>query len=189
MIAPAEAIASVPEELSAVEAAPLMCAGITPFNCLRLSENRARDVVAMLGLGRTRASRSSVCREDGLSTIGIARGRDKEPLAIQLGAHHYIDSQTQDPAAELLKFGGAKVILATVTNAEAMSAASGGLAVNGTFMIIGAVPSLQVSPIQLMSGRQSVKSCIQNAIDSQNALVCSFRRRSEEVYRSSSREA
>src|ERR1700730_2409032 len=92
----------------------------------------------------------------GFGTIGIARGKDKEPLAMKLGDHHYIDSQRQDRAAELLKFGGAKVILATVTNAEAMSAASGGLAVNGILMVIG-VPSLQVSRLQLLSGRQSVE--------------------------------
>jgi D-arabinose 1-dehydrogenase-like Zn-dependent alcohol dehydrogenase len=186
MIAPAEAIASVPEELSAVEAAPLMCAGITTFNCLRNSGARAGDVVAVLGLGGLGHLGVQFATKMGFRTIGIARGRDKEPLAIQLGAHHYIDSQSQDPAAELLKLGGAKVILATVTNAEAMSAASGGLAVNGTFMIIGAVPSLQVSPLQLMSGRQSVKSWYSGtAIDSQDTLefsVLSGVRSMNEVY-------
>jgi D-arabinose 1-dehydrogenase-like Zn-dependent alcohol dehydrogenase len=122
----------------------------------------------------------------GFRTIGIARGRDKEPLARDLGAHHYIDSQSQDPAAELLKFGGAKVILATVTNSEAMSAACGGLGTNGTLMIIGAVPSLQVPPIQLLGGRQSVKGWYSGtASDSQDTLsfsVLSGVRSINEVY-------
>src|ERR1700722_7786175 len=157
MTAPAVAVAAVPEELSAVEAAPLMCAGITTFNCLRNSSARAGDVVAVLGLGGLGHLGVQYAVKMGFRTIGIARGKDKEPLARQLGAPHYIDSRSQDPAEELLTFGGAKVILATVTNAEAMSAAAGGLAVNGTLMIIGAVPSLQVAPIQLLSARQSVK--------------------------------
>jgi D-arabinose 1-dehydrogenase-like Zn-dependent alcohol dehydrogenase len=186
MIAPAEAIAMVPEELSAVEAAPLMCAGITTFNCLRNSGARTGDVVAVLGLGGLGHLGVQFAAKMGFRTIGIARGKDKEPLARQLGAHHYIDSQSQDPAAELLKFGGAKVILATVTNGEAMSAASGGLAVNGTLMIIGAVPSLQVSPLQLLSGRQSIKGWYSGtAIDSQDTLsfsVLSGVRAMNEVY-------
>ena len=186
MVAPAEAIAAVPEELSATEAAPLMCAGITTFNCLRCSGARAGDVVAVLGLGGLGHLGVQFAAKMGFRTIGIARGKDKEPLAKKLGAHHYIDSQSQDPAAELLKFGGAKVILATVTNAEAMSAASGGLAVNGTFMIIGAVPTMQIAPLQLLGGRQSVKGWYSGmAIDSQDTLafsVLSGVRAMNEVY-------
>ncbi len=186
MIAPSEAIASVPEELSAVEAAPLMCAGITTFNCLRNSGARAGDVVAVLGLGGLGHLGVQFAAKMGFRTIGIARGTDKEPLARKLGAHHYIDSQSQDPAAELLKLGGAKVILATVTNGEAMSAASGGLSANGTLMIIGAVPTLQVSPLQLLNGRQSVKGWYSGtAIDSEDTLsfsVLSGVRAMNEVY-------
>jgi D-arabinose 1-dehydrogenase-like Zn-dependent alcohol dehydrogenase len=174
MVAPAEAIAAVPEELSAVEAAPLMCAGITTFNCLRNSGARAGEVVAVLGLGGLGHLGVQFAAKMGFRTIGIARGKDKEALARQLGAHHYIDSQTHDPAKELLKFGGAKVILATVTNADAMSAVEGGLAVNGTLMLIGAVPSLQVSPLQLLTFRQSVKGWYSGmAIDSQDTLAFS----------------
>jgi D-arabinose 1-dehydrogenase-like Zn-dependent alcohol dehydrogenase len=174
MVAPAEAIAAVPDELSAVEAAPLMCAGITTFNCLRNSGARAGEVVAVLGLGGLGHLGVQFASKMGFRTIGIARGKDKEPLAKQLGAHHYIDSQTNDPAKELLKFGGAKVILATVTNADAMSAVEGGLAVNGTLMLIGAVPSLQVSPLQLLTYRQSVKGWYSGmAIDSQDTLAFS----------------
>src|ERR1700722_8671124 len=186
MTAPTEAIAAVPDELSAVEAAPLMCAGITTFNCLRNSAARAGDVVAVLGLGGLGHLGVQYAAKMGFRTIGIARGKDKEPLARKLGAHHYIDSQSQDPAAELLKFGGAKVILATVTNAEAMSAVSGGLAGNGTLMLIGAVPTMQVSPLQLLMGRQSVKGWYSGmAIDSQDTLsfsVLSGERAMNEVY-------
>lgn len=186
MVAPAEAVSAVPEELSAVEAAPLMCAGITTFNCLRNSSARAGDVVAVLGLGGLGHLGVQFSVKMGFRTIGIARGKDKEPLARKLGAHHYIDSQSQDPAAELLKFGGAKVILATVTNGDAMSAVAGGLAVNGTMMLIGAVPSLQVSPIQLLTGRQSIKGWYSGmAIDSQDTLafsVLSGVRAMNEVY-------
>src|SRR6202795_798352 len=152
MVAPAKALALVPDELSAVDGAPLMCAGITTFNALRNSGARGGDVVAVLGIGGLGHLGVQFAAKMGFKTIGIARGKDKEPLARKLGAHHYIDTQSQDPAAELLKFGGAKVILATVTNGDAMSAVAGGLAVNGTMMLIGAVPTLQVSPIQLLTG-------------------------------------
>jgi D-arabinose 1-dehydrogenase-like Zn-dependent alcohol dehydrogenase len=186
MVAPAEGIAAIPEELSAVEAAPLMCAGITTFNCLRNSGARSGDVVAILGLGGLGHLGVQYAAKMGFRTVGIARGKDKEPLAMKLGAHHYIDSQSQDPAAELLKLGGAKVILATATNAEAMSAVSGGLGVNGTLMIIGAVQSMQISPIQLLMGRQSVKGWYSGmAIDSQDTLafsVLSGVRAMNEVY-------
>ena len=186
MVAPAEAIAAVPEELSAIEAAPLMCAGITTFNCLRNSGARAGEVVAVLGLGGLGHLGVQFAAKMGFRTVGIARGKDKEPLATKLGAHHYIDSQSQDPAAELLKLGGAKVILATVTNADAMSAAAGGLGANGTLMIIGAVPTLQVASLQLLLLRQSVKGWYSGmAIDSQDTLafsVLSGVRAMNEVY-------
>ncbi len=186
MVAPAEAVAVVPEELSAVEAAPLMCAGITTFNCLRNSGARGGDVVAVLGLGGLGHLGVQYAAKMGFRTVGIARGKDKEPLARKLGAHHYIDSQSQDPAAELLKLGGAKIILATVTNSDAMSAVAGGLAVNGTLMIIGAVPTLQVAPLQLLNGRQSVKGWYSGmAIDSQDTLsfsVLSGVRSMNEIY-------
>ena len=174
MIAPAEAIAAVPQELSAVEAAPLMCAGITTFNCLRNSGARAGEVVAILGLGGLGHLGVQYAAKMGFRTIGIARGKDKESFAKKLGAHHYIDSQSEDPAAELLKLGGAKVILATVTNADAMSAVSGGLAVNGTLMIIGAVPSMQIAPLNLLMGSRSIKGWYSGtSIDSEDTLAFS----------------
>src|SRR5213593_3203198 len=157
MLAPAEALARVPDELSAADGAPLMCAGVTTFNALRNSGARAGDVVAVLGLGGLGHLGVQYAAKMGFRTVGIARGKDKEPLARQLGASVYIDSQAQDPAAELLKLGGAKVILATATSGEAMSAVQGGLAVNGTLLIVGAAPSMQVSPMSLLMGCRSVK--------------------------------
>src|SRR6266566_5077899 len=112
MIAPATALARVPDDLSSVEAAPLMCAGITTFNALRNSGARPGEVVAVLGLGGLGHLGVQFAAKMGFKTIAIARGQDKAPLARQLGAHHYIDSRAEDPAAALQKFGGAKVILA-----------------------------------------------------------------------------
>jgi len=176
MLAPASAVALMPEGLSPVEAAPLMCAGITTFNALRNSGARIGGVVAILGLGGLGHLGVQYAAKMGFLTVAIARGQDKEPLAKKLGAHLYIDSTTQDPAKELLKLGGAEAILATVTNGEAMSAAQGGLAVNGTFMIIGAAESMQVSPLQLLTKCQSVKGWYSGtSIDSQDTLAFSAR--------------
>jgi len=106
--------------------------------------------------------------------VGIARGKDKEPLARELGAYHYIDSQAQDPAAELKKLGGAKVILATVTAGDAMSAVQGGLAPNGKLMVIGAAQSMQVSPLLMIGGKQDIQGWYSgNAVDSQDTLAFS----------------
>jgi D-arabinose 1-dehydrogenase-like Zn-dependent alcohol dehydrogenase len=171
MIAPASAVALLPDELPPVEAAPLMCAGITTFNALRNSGARPGEVVAVLGLGGLGHLGVQFAARMGFHTVAIARGKDKEPLAKKLGASIYIDSQTQDPAAELLKLGGARVILATVTSAEAMSAVQGGLAVNSTLLILGATQSMQVSPLSLLEGRRSVKGWYSGtSIDSQDTL-------------------
>jgi D-arabinose 1-dehydrogenase-like Zn-dependent alcohol dehydrogenase len=174
MTAPAIALARVPEDLSPVEAAPLMCAGITTYNALRNSHSRPGDVVAVLGLGGLGHLGVQYAAKMGFRTVGIARGKDKEPLAQKLGVHHYIDSQAQDPAAELQKLGGAKVILATVTNGDAMSAVQGGLGINGTLIVIGAAESLQVSPLLLIAGCRSIKGWYSGtAMDSQDTLAFS----------------
>jgi len=171
MVAPTIALAHVPEDLSPVEAAPLMCAGITTYNALRNSGARAGDLVAILGLGGLGHLGVQYAVKMGFRTVGIARGQDKAPLAQKLGAHHYIDSQTQDPAAELQKLGGAKVILATVTVGEAMSAVQGGLGLNGTLLIVGAAQSVTVSPLWLLTGCRSVKGWYSGtAADSQDTL-------------------
>ncbi len=119
MVAPAEALALAPDELSAVDGAPLMCAGVTTFNALRNSGARSGDVVAVLGIGGLGHLGVQFAAKMGFKTVAIARGKDKGAFAKELGAHHYIDSQASDPAAELNKLGGAKVVIATVTNAEA----------------------------------------------------------------------
>jgi D-arabinose 1-dehydrogenase-like Zn-dependent alcohol dehydrogenase len=171
MIAPAQALARVPDELSAVDGAPLMCAGVTTFNALRNSGARPGDVVAVLGIGGLGHLGVQFAAKMGFKTVAIARGKDKEPLAKKLGAIHYIDSREKNPAAELNKFGGAKVIIATVTNADAMTAALGGLAPNGVLMVIGAAGPLSVDPILLISGCRSVKGWYSGtSIDSQDTL-------------------
>lgn len=157
MVAPAVALALIPDELSDVEAAPLMCAGITTFNALRNSGARPGDIVAILGIGGLGHLAVQFAAKMGFRTIAIARGADKEALARKLGAHYYIDSQAQDPAAELLKMGGASLILATVTNGKAMSAVLGGMGVNGKFLVLGAADApLEVPPLLLITGRRSV---------------------------------
>jgi D-arabinose 1-dehydrogenase-like Zn-dependent alcohol dehydrogenase len=174
MVAPAIALALVPGQMAAVDAAPLMCAGVTTYNALRNSAARPGDVVAVLGLGGLGHLGVQYAAKMGFRTVGIARGQDKATLARKLGAQHYIDSQAQDPAAELQKLGGAKVILATVTNGEAMSAVQGGLGLNGTLMVIGAAQSMQVTPLVLISGRRAVKGWYSGtAMDSQDALAFS----------------
>jgi alcohol dehydrogenase len=171
MIARAEALAFVPDELSPEEAAPLMCAGVTTFNCLRNSGARPGELVAILGLGGLGHLGVQFAAKAGYRAVAIARGKDKEPLAKKLGAWKYIDSESQNPAVELQKLGGAKVVLATVTNADAMTAVIGGLGVHGTMMLIGAVPSLTVPPLQLLGSRQSVKGWYSGtSIDSQDTL-------------------
>jgi D-arabinose 1-dehydrogenase-like Zn-dependent alcohol dehydrogenase len=176
LIAPASAVARMPTELPPADAAPLLCAGVTTFNALRNSGARPGDVVAVLGLGGLGHLGVQYAAKMGFHTSAIARGKDKEPLARQLGASAYIDSQAQDPAAELQKLGGAKVILATATSGEAMSAVQGGLAVNGTMLVIGAAASMQVSPLFLLSGCRSIKGWYSGtSIDSQDTLTFSAR--------------
>jgi D-arabinose 1-dehydrogenase-like Zn-dependent alcohol dehydrogenase len=171
VVARSEGVAHMPEGLSPVEAAPLMCAGVTTFNSLRNSGAKPGEVVAVLGLGGLGHLGVQYAAKMGFKTVAIARGQDKGPLAKTLGAWQYIDSKAQDPAAELQKLGGAKVILATVTAGDAMAAAMGGLGVSGTFLIVGAAMSMQVSPIQLLTRNQSVKGWYSGtSIDSEDTL-------------------
>jgi D-arabinose 1-dehydrogenase-like Zn-dependent alcohol dehydrogenase len=171
LVAQQSAIARVPKELSDIEAAPLLCAGITTFNALRHSGAGPGELVAIHGLGGLGHLGVQYAAKMGFNTVAIARGQDKEPLARKLGAVHYIDSKTQDAAAELAKLGGAKAILATVTDGPAMESVIGGLALNGTIMLIGAVGSINVSPVFLLMGNRSVKGWYSGtSIDSQDAL-------------------
>jgi len=157
LIAPSAALARIPGELSAVEAAPLLCAGITTFNSLRGSGARPGDLVAVLGVGGLGHLGVQFAAKMGFETVAIARGKDKEALSRELGAHHAIDSDSQDPAAELTRLGGAKVILATVTSGQAMTAIIGGLGVDGKLLIVGAPEDpLQVPAGVLIGGRRSI---------------------------------
>lgn len=175
MIAPAGALALIPDGLSSVDAAPLVCAGVTTFNSLRNSGARPGDLVAILGIGGLGHLGVQFAAKMGFNTVAIARGLDKEPLARKLGANSYIDSHAQDPAKELLKLGGAKVVLATVTNGDAMSAVLGGLGVNGKLIILGAAAEpLQVPGIPLLVGRRSILGWPSgSSIDSQDTLFFS----------------
>ena len=175
MIAPAGVLALIPNSLSAVEAAPLMCAGVTTFNPLRNSGARPGDLVAILGIGGLGHLGIQFSAKMGFKTVAIARGMDKEALAKKLGANSYIDSHAQDPAEELLKLGGAKVVLATVTNGDAMSAVLAGLGVNGKLIILGAAAEpLQVPGIPLLMGRRSILGWPSgSSIDSQDTLAFS----------------
>ncbi|MCC8392427.1 alcohol dehydrogenase [Paraburkholderia sp. MMS20-SJTR3] len=158
MVAPQEALARMAEDLSDVDAAPLLCAGITTFNALRNSGARGGDVVAILGIGGLGHLGVQYARKLGFVTVAIARGQDKAPLARQLGAHHYIDSASQNVAEALQALGGARVILATATSGKAMSAALGGLGLNGKLIMVGVSEEPVEVPItQFIMGRHSVQ--------------------------------
>lgn len=157
MIAPFVALASVPETLSSAEAAPLLCAGITTFNALRHSGAGPGDLVAVLGIGGLGHLGVQFAAKMGCHTVAIARGAEKARLARELGARHYIDSTTQNVAEELTRLGGARVILATVTDARSMSAAVGGLGIDGKLLIVGAAAEpIEVSPLALIGARRSI---------------------------------
>ena len=157
MIAPASALAAIPDELPAEEAGPFMCAGVTVYNALRNSGARAGDVVAVHGIGGLGHLGVQYARRMGFETVAINRGNDKEPLARELGAHHYIDATSSDVVAELQKLGGARVILATAPNAQAISALVDGLAPSG-LLLVPAAPAepLTISMFSLISHRSSV---------------------------------
>ncbi len=175
MIAHEGTLAKIPDALTPEEAAPLMCAGVTTYNSLRNSGARAGDTVAVLGLGGLGHLGVQYANNMGMRTIALARGKDKEPLAKKLGAHHYIDSQATDPAAELMKLGGASIILSTVTDAKAVNAVMGGLGLNGKLVIVGAPHEpLSVSPGFLIGGRRSIAGWPSgSSIDSQDTLAFS----------------
>lgn len=157
VIAPANALALIPDDLADADAAPLLCAGITTFNCLRNSGARPGDTVAILGIGGLGHLAVQYAAKSGFRTVAIARGQDKGPLAKQLGAHVYIDSTTQEPAAELQKLGGADVILSTLTSAKALEWAVDGLGLNGKLIVVGAPDGpIVVPPFPLLLGRRTV---------------------------------
>ncbi|MFJ4190939.1 alcohol dehydrogenase catalytic domain-containing protein [Kitasatospora sp. NPDC089509] len=172
VVVPAVALAAVPDELTAAEAAPLACAGVTVYNALRRSAARPGDTVAILGLGGLGHLGVQFARAMGFRTVAIARGQEKQPLAHQLGADRYIDSTAGDVAQALRALGGAKVVLATITNSDAMSATIDGLGRRGELIIVGASPDrLAVNPLQLLNGDLKVYAHSSGtAVDTQDTL-------------------
>ena len=158
MVAPAEALARIPDDLADADAAPLLCAGITTFNALRRSVARPGDLVAILGVGGLGHLGIQYAAKMGFEVVAIARGTEKEALARELGAHHYVDSTASDVAEELTKLGGAKVVLATVTVPDAMTPALAGLKPRGQLVVVGASPDpLKVPPFALIPGSTAVQ--------------------------------
>jgi D-arabinose 1-dehydrogenase-like Zn-dependent alcohol dehydrogenase len=158
MVAPVEAVAAMPESLDVAEAAPLMCAGITTFNSLRHSGAMPSDLVAVQGIGGLGHLGIQFAKKFGYKVAAIGRGPDNAPLAKKLGADVYIDSAATDPAAELQKLGGARVILATAPSGKAMSALINGLGANGTLVVVGASSDpIEVTPLQLILSKRDIK--------------------------------
>jgi D-arabinose 1-dehydrogenase-like Zn-dependent alcohol dehydrogenase len=158
MISPAEAVATLPDTMAAAEAGPLLCAGITVFNSLRHAGAMAGDVVAVLGVGGLGHLAIQYANRMGFVTVAVARGADKEPLARQLGAHHYVDSASGHTVEALRALGGARVILATAPDAKAISSLVGGLSRNGKLLVVAAATEpLQISALDLIGARRSIQ--------------------------------
>jgi len=175
MIASEDGLSAVPDELSAAEAAPLLCAGLTTFNALRNSPARAGDLVAIHGIGGLGHLAVQYARAMGFRVVAIGRGADKAELAKKLGAHHYIDSDAQEPAAALKAMGAASVILATVPSGKAMSPLIGGLVPGGSLIAVGvAGDAIEVSTLDLVLGTRSVEGSLTGtAIDGEETLAFS----------------
>src|SRR6202022_3158174 len=172
MIAEARALASIPDELSSAEAAPLLCAGITTYNALRNAGLRGGDLVAVQGIGGLGHLGVQYARHMGFHTVAIGRGREKEKLAKDLGAHVYIDTAVDDAAAVLQRMGGARAILATATSGDAMGPLVSGLAARGKFILVG-VPQdpIQLNAFPLIFGGRSIYGSLTGTpIESENTL-------------------
>jgi D-arabinose 1-dehydrogenase-like Zn-dependent alcohol dehydrogenase len=175
MIAEARGIASIPDELSSAEAAPLLCAGITTYNALRNAGLRGGDLVAIQGIGGLGHLGVQFARKMGFHTVAIGRGHEKEKLAKDLGAHVYIDTKVDDAAAALQRMGGARAILATATSGDAMGPLVSGLAARGKFIVVG-VPQdpIQLNAFPLVFGGRSIYGSLTGTpIDSEDALAFS----------------
>jgi 2-desacetyl-2-hydroxyethyl bacteriochlorophyllide A dehydrogenase len=158
VVVPAEAVASMPDELPADEAAPLLCAGITVFNSMRHAGATAGDLVAVQGIGGLGHLGIQYARQMGFRTVAIGRGADKQALAKKLGAHHYVDTATAAPATALQALGGARVILATAPDSKAISDLVDGLGPDGKLVVVGAgLEPLTITPLQLIFSRRTVR--------------------------------
>ena len=177
VLVPAQTLARIPESLNDVDAAPLLCAGITTFNALRNSGVRPGEVVAVLGLGGLGHLAVQYAAKLGFETVAIARGTEKGDYARELGAHHYIDSTAENVAERLTALGGAKIVLATVTSGKAMSDAFGGLAVDGKLLVLGIADGpIEINSVQAIMGRRSVQGWPSGvAADSEDTLAFSAR--------------
>jgi len=171
VVVPQEAVARMPADLDAVDAAPLMCAGITTFNALRNSGARAGDTVAVQGIGGLGHLGLQYAAKMGFRTVAISRGADKEALARQLGAHEYVDTDVSSAAEGLQKLGGADLVLATAPNAEAMASTVGGLKSRGKLLIIAAPQGpVSLSAFSLLSGKTAAGWPSGTAMDSEETL-------------------
>jgi alcohol dehydrogenase/propanol-preferring alcohol dehydrogenase len=172
MVAPIDAVARIPEGISPEDAAPLLCAGITTFNALRNSGARAGDLVAVQGVGGLGHLGIQFANKFGYKVAAVSRGDSNAALAKKLGAHVYIDSAATDPAKELKKLGGAKVILATAPSGKSMTALIDGLGVDGKLVVVGASSDpIEVTPLQLIFGRRSIQGWPSGAApDSEDTL-------------------
>ncbi|HKF52240.1 MAG TPA: alcohol dehydrogenase [Candidatus Acidoferrales bacterium] len=172
MVAPVEALAAIPESLSAVEAAPLLCAGITTFNALRHSGAVPGDLVAVQGVGGLGHLGIQFANKFGYKVVAVGRGPENASLAKKLGASVYIDSKATKAAEELQKLGGAKVILATAPNSKAMSELIDGLGPNGKLMVVGAtMDPIEVTPLQLIQGVRGIQGWASGTpVDSEDTL-------------------
>ena len=175
MIAEARGIASIPDELSSADAAPLLCAGITTYNALRNAGLRGGDLVAVQGIGGLGHLGVQFARQMGFRTVAIGRGRDKEKLAKDLGAHVYIDSAVDDAAAVLQRMGGARAILATAPSGDAMGPLVSALAVRGKLIVVG-VPNdeIRLNAFPLVFGGRSIYGSLTGTpIESEDTLAFS----------------
>ena len=172
MMAFPNGLVAIPDGLSSVDAAPLLCAGLTTFNALRKSSAKPGELVAILGIGGLGHLGIQFATQMGFKVVAVARGAEKEQLARKLGAHHYIDSSAGDPAAALKALGGANLILATVSDSKAMSAIMGGLATRGRMIVVGVgAEAIQVSPLQLLFSAVGVEGSLTGSpIDNEDTL-------------------
>ena len=178
MVAPQEALAFVPDQLTAAEAAPLLCAGVTTFNALRHSVARPGDLVAVQGLGGLGHLGIQFANRFGFRTVGISRGKDKEQLARELGADEVIDTEVADPAQELLRMGGARVVLATAPSGDTIASIIGGIGAHGQLIVVAAAPdSTSLYLASLIGGARAIQGWASGtAIDSEDTLRFSLLR-------------
>lgn len=177
MITSVQGLAAIPDGLPAAESGPILCAGVTTFNALRHSGALAGDLVAIQGLGGLGHLGVQFANKMGFETVAIGRGEDKKEMVMKLGAHHYIDTQRENPAQALRKLGGAKAILATAPDGKSMTPLIDGLGRDGRLIVVGASQdAIEATPIALIGGQRSLAGWASGiSTDSEDALrLCAF---------------